>query len=70
MMRYVGHATPAGAKVAPVNEYGILKVNGWKFYYLGWEPDEFDATTFVGGTANRECLKPADWKGCLDVVRL
>jgi hypothetical protein len=63
---YVGHTTPAGAKVVPANKNGICEVNGWKFYYLGWEPDEFDAATFVRATANRECLKLADWKGCLD----
>jgi hypothetical protein len=69
-MRYVGHTAPAGAKVVPANEYGIHEVNGWKFYYLGWEPDEFDAATFIRDTANRECLKPADRKGCLDADRL
>ncbi len=69
-IRYVSHTTPAGEKVVPANEYGIRKVNGWKFYYLGWEPDEFDAATSVRGTANREYLKSDDQKGCLDANRL
>jgi hypothetical protein len=58
------------SKVVPTSKYGIHKVNRLKFYYLGWEPDESYAVTFVRGTANRECLKLADWKGCLDANRL
>jgi hypothetical protein len=69
-MRYVGHTTPAGAKVVPPNDDGIREINGWKFYYLGWQLDDFDATTFVRGTATRDNLKPADRKGCLDADRL
>ncbi len=69
-MRYVGHTTPAGAKVIPVNDDGIREINGWKFYYLGWQPNNFDATTFVRDTATRDNLKPADRKGCLDADRL
>ncbi len=61
-MRYVGHTTPAGAKVVPTNDDGIREINGWKFYYLGWQPDDFDATTFFRGTATRDNLKPADRK--------
>jgi hypothetical protein len=45
-------------------------MNGWKFYYLGWESNEFDAATFARGTENRECLKSADRKGCLAADRL
>ncbi len=67
---YVGHRTPAGAKVVPLNDDGICKVNDWKFYYQGWEPDDFDKSTYVRGTAAKECLKPADRKGSLDANRL
>jgi hypothetical protein len=69
-MRYVGHTTPAGAKVVPANDDGIREINGWKFYYLGWQPNNFDATTFVRGTATRDNLKPANRKGCLDADHL
>ena len=67
---YVGHRTPAGAKVVPLNDDGVREVNGWKFYYQGWEPDDFDKSTYVRGTAAKECLKPADRKGSLDANRL
>jgi hypothetical protein len=67
---YVGHRTPAGAKVVPLNDDGVCKVNDWKFYYQGWEPDDFDKSTYVRGTAAKECLKPADRKGSLDANRL
>jgi hypothetical protein len=69
-MRYVGHTTPAGAKVVPANDDGIREINGWKFYYLGWQPDNFDATTFIRGMATKDNLKPADRKGCLDANHL
>ena len=67
---YVGHRTPAGAKVVPSNGDGVHKKNGWKFYDQGWEPDDFDKSTYVRGTAAKECLKLADWKGSLDADRL
>ncbi len=67
---YVGHQTPAGAKVVPPNNYGIREVNGWKFHYQGWEPDNFNKSTYVRGTATKECLKPADRKGSLDANHL
>jgi hypothetical protein len=69
-MRYVGHTTPAGAKVVLANDDGIREINRWKFSYLGWQPNDFDATTFVRGMATRDDLKPADRKGCLDANRL
>ena len=68
--KYVGHTTPAGALVVPANDDGIRDINGWKFFYRGWKPDDFDATTYVRGTATKECMKPADRKGRLDADRL
>lgn len=65
--KYVGHVTPAGAKVVPMNDDGIRKK---KVFYRGWKPDEFDATNFCRGMANKECMKPADRKGLLDANRL
>jgi hypothetical protein len=61
---------PAGAKVVPANNDGIREINGWKFYYLGWQPNNFDATTFVIGMVTRDNLKPADRKECLDTDHL
>jgi hypothetical protein len=68
--KYVGHVTPAGAKVLPANDDGIREHNGWRFYYQGWKPDHFDAANFARGTATKDCLKPADRKGSLDADRL
>jgi hypothetical protein len=65
--KYVGHVTPAGAKVVPMNDDGIRKK---KVFYRGWKPDEFDATNFCRGMANKDCMKPADRKGLLDANRL
>jgi hypothetical protein len=66
----LGTLAPAGANVVPANNDGIPEINGWKLYYLGWQPDNFDATTFVRGTTTRDNLKPAKRKGCLDANRL
>jgi hypothetical protein len=68
--KYVGHVTPAGAKVLPANDDGIREHNGWRFYYQGWKPDHFDAANFARGTATKDCLKPTDQKGSLDADRL
>ncbi len=69
-MRYVGHTTPAGAKVILANNDGIREINRWKSYYLGWQPNNLNAMTFVRGMATRDNLKLADRKGCLDADRL
>jgi hypothetical protein len=53
-------------KVVPANDDETREINGWKFYYLRWQPDDFDATTFVRDMVTRDNLKPADRKGCLD----
>ena len=66
----MGHFTPAGAKVVVANEFGHREVNGWKFYYNGWKPDDFDRRTFVRGNATRENIKSDDRKGRLDAARL
>ncbi|KAL7528119.1 hypothetical protein ACHAXR_005384 [Thalassiosira sp. AJA248-18] len=65
--KYVGCATPAGATVVPKNSNGERELNGWNFYYDGWEPSEFSRETYVRGTAKRGDIKPSDRKGCLDV---
>ncbi len=64
---YKGHFTPANAMVVPKDENGERKVGNWKFYYTGWQPDEFDNKTFVRGEARYKNLKPESRKGCLDV---
>jgi len=53
--KYVGHVTPAGAKVLPANDDGIREHDGWRFYYQGWKPDHFDAANFARGTATKDC---------------
>jgi hypothetical protein len=37
-MRYVGHTTQAGAKVALANDDGIHEINGWEFTTLDGNP--------------------------------
>jgi hypothetical protein len=36
--KYVGHVTPAGAKVVPMNDDGIREKNGWKFFIVDGSP--------------------------------
>lgn len=64
---YTGHFTPTGAQVVPEEDNGERIVNGWKFHYNGWQPDEFDDDTYVRIGASRDELKPQSRKGCLDV---
>ena len=49
---------------------GTRTVDGWQFHYNGWEPDEFDKSTYVRGSATQQNLKPQERKGCLDVKLL
>ena len=63
---YKYHCTPCGAQVVPANAVGERVVEGWTFYYDGWEPDEFDSTTFVRTGATKADLKPESRKGSLD----
>ena len=49
--KYLGHFTPALAKVVPPDETGNREVQGWKFHYNGWKPDEFDHQTLC----KRQC---------------
>jgi len=67
---YMGHFTPAGAKVVIANEFGHREVNGWKFYYNGWIPDDFNCKTFIRGNSTREYIKSNDRKGRLDAALL
>jgi hypothetical protein len=57
--KYSKHYTPCGAVVVPPNENGDRIVNGWKFYYNGWDGDEFSRGIFVRGTANADNIRPA-----------
>ncbi len=65
--KYIGHFTPAGAKVLKSNAAGKRIIDGWQLYYNGWHCDEFDKGTYVRGDATRENLKPSSRQGCLDV---
>lgn len=65
--KYAGHESPAGAKVVPKDAQGDRVVNGWKFFYDGWQPSEFDKETYVRGDAKMGDLKPKSRKGKLDV---
>jgi len=65
--KYMGHFTPAGAKVLASNDAGKLCIDGLQFFYNGWVHDDFDKSTYVRGGATRETLKPVSRHGCLDV---
>ncbi len=65
--KYLGHFTPALAKVVPPDENGNREVQGWKFHYNGWKPDEFDRQTYARGDASAMNLKPESRRGSLDV---
>ena len=52
--------------MVPANAVGERVVEGWTFYYDGWEPDEFDSTTFVRTGATKADLKPESRRGSLD----
>jgi len=67
---YLGHFTPAGAKVVPADADGQRVVQGWRFHYSGWIPDDFDKTTFVRDDATQQDLKPISRRGSLDVTVL
>ena len=67
---YLGHFTPAMAKVGPPNNEGVREINGWTFHYTGWTPDEFDEATYVRDDAAQMDLKPKSRRGCLDVYIL
>ncbi len=64
------HYTPALAKVVPPDETGSREVQGWKFHYNGWTPDEFDHQTFVRDDPSTMNLKPESCRGSLDVNML
>lgn len=70
MRKYLGHFTPALAKVVPPDENGNREVKGWKFHYNGWTPDAFDRQTYVRDDANAMNLKPESRRGSLDVIVL
>ena len=65
--QYIGHFTPNGAKVCPSNNNGSRSIDGWKFHYQGWKPDQFDDSTFTRNGASMERIKPVCRRGCLDV---
>jgi hypothetical protein len=70
MEEYIGHFTPAGAKVVPADASARHEVNGWRFHYDGWKTEVFDRMTFVRGKATKDNLKSDVRRGCLDAVRL
>lgn len=63
---YIGHFTPLGAQVVPMDNGGTRSKNGWKFHYRGWKPDAFDTRTFVRDGATENNLKPLSRRGSLD----
>jgi|SaaInl74LU_5_DNA_1037368.scaffolds.fasta_scaffold05988_1 hypothetical protein len=68
--KYTGHATPAGAKVVPANADGKRIMEGWEFFYQGWEASDSAKETYVRGEAKHGNLMPASRKGCLDVEEM
>ncbi len=68
--KYIGHFTPAGAKIAPRGLDGKRFAGGYEFFYKGWTADQFAKNTYVRGDAKYGNLKPDSRKGCLDVVVL
>lgn len=65
--KYTNHYTPCGAVVLPPDAQGKRVVNGWEFFYNGWEGDEFSRDTFVRGAANANNIRPDERVGVLDV---
>ncbi len=43
------------------------ELNGWRFHYQGWMPDEFDKKIFVRDGTSQQDLKPLNRRGSLDV---
>ena len=68
--KYINHFTPAGAIVKEQDKNGERIVEGWKLHYNGWHANEFNASTYVRGTAAKGDLKPSSRKGSLDVATL
>ena len=49
--KYMGHFTPAGAKIVPPGPDGKRIAGGYEFFYNGWEASEFAKGTYVRGEA-------------------
>ena len=67
--KYLGHFTPAGAKVLNANSGGQRIIDGWQFYYNGWFHDDFDKGTYVRGEATQPNLKPSSRRGTRSLRR-
>jgi hypothetical protein len=68
---YIGHFTPASAKVlVPPRNDNKRQVGGWDCNYQGWKPDTFDEGTYVRTGAKKGNLKPSSHRGALDEVLL
>ncbi len=65
--KYLGHFTPAGAKVLSANAAGQRTIDGWQFHYNGWFHNDFDKGTYVRGEATQDNIKPSSRRGSLDV---
>ena len=65
--KYQYHRTPCGARVVPVGANGKREVDGWEFFYDGWEPDDRAKSTYRRGNASRGNMKPSERDGYLDV---
>jgi hypothetical protein len=63
--KYLGHFTPALAKVVPPDETGSHEVQGPKFHYSEWNLS--GCQTFVRDDASTMNLKPESCRGSLDV---
>lgn len=70
--KYIGHTTPAGAKVLPADPTtGKREIDGWEFHYGTWSPGNFEKEAYGRGGATKEDLKPDDRKGslCVDTLK-
>lgn len=66
--KYIGHFSPAGAQVVPMNiSIQQRVVDGWSFHYNGWTPNDLEKSTFVRGEATRQNIRPLSRNGMLDV---
>jgi hypothetical protein len=64
--RYTHHCIPTGSKPVTINSDGDRNVNGWEFFYKGWESEL--ATARNGATQGN--LFPDKRHDCLNTTKL
>ena len=65
--KYIHHSLPTGVVPVPENNDGKRVVDGWEFFYQGWEGDQDQS--FRDG-ATKDNVFPDERLGCLDVELL